>query len=166
MDTFSLVVSSWSIFSECSMFLGTCWLTDFVKPSATLYFVPTFCNHTFWFVIASCNYLYFTLMCFILPHPWRSAFAFVADESVLRMMWVSSWDSPRISCTCLASASADAIPWYSASAELRLTPLCVRLIVAIVFPSYLSTIPVVLFLVFAQPPQSLSLVAIGSSFAG
>ena len=39
---------------------------------------------------------------------------------------------------------------------------CVLLIVAIVHPAYLSTIPVVLFLVFTQPPQSLSLVAVSS----
>ena len=57
---------------------------------------------------------------------------------------------------------ADTIPWYSASAELRLTLLCVRLTVAIVFPAYPSTIPVVLCLVFTQPPQPLSLVAVSS----
>ena len=39
---------------------------------------------------------------------------------------------------------------------------CVLLNVALVHPAYLSTIPVVLFLVFTQPPQSLSLVAVGS----
>ena len=39
---------------------------------------------------------------------------------------------------------------------------CVLLVVAIVHPAYLSKIPVVLFLVFTQPPQSLSLVAVSS----
>ena len=39
---------------------------------------------------------------------------------------------------------------------------CVLLVVAIAHPAYLSTIPVVLFLVFTQPPQSLSLVAVTS----
>ena len=39
---------------------------------------------------------------------------------------------------------------------------CVLLIVAVVHPAYLSTIPVVLFLVFTQPPQSLPLVAVSS----
>ena len=39
---------------------------------------------------------------------------------------------------------------------------CVLLTVAIVHPAYLSTIPVVLFLVFSQPLQSLSLVAVSS----
>ena len=62
-----------------------------------------FRNHTSRFVKASCKYLYLTLMCFILSHPRRSAFAL----SVSRMMCVSSWYSPRISCTCFASASAD-----------------------------------------------------------
>ena len=40
---------------------------------------PPFRNHTSWFVIASCKYMYLTLMCFILPHPGRSAFALAAD---------------------------------------------------------------------------------------
>ena len=39
---------------------------------------------------------------------------------------------------------------------------CVLLIVVIVHPAYLSTIPVVLFLVFTQLPQLLSLVAVSS----
>ena len=39
---------------------------------------------------------------------------------------------------------------------------CVLLVVAIVHPAYLSTIPVVLFPVFTQPPQSLSHVAVSS----
>ena len=41
---------------------------------------------------------------------------------------------------------------------------CVRLIVAIVLLAYLSTIPVVFFLVFTQPPQSLSLMAVSSLY--
>ena len=39
---------------------------------------------------------------------------------------------------------------------------CVLLIVAVVHLAYLSTIPVVLFLVFTQTPHSLSLVAVSS----
>ena len=107
MDKCSLLVSNSSIFSVVNMFLSTCWFTVFVKPSATLFFVPTFRNQTSWFVIAYCKYLFFALMCFIFPHPGRSAFALAADESVSRMMWVSSWYSLRISWIFFASASAD-----------------------------------------------------------
>ena len=45
--------------------------------------------------------------------------------------------------------------YYSGSAELKLTLLCVRLIVAVVLPAYMSTIQVVLRLIFARPVQSL-----------
>ena len=135
------VLTQWLCQTVCNIVLRT----DFPKP--------------FW--IASCKLQNLTLMCFSCPHPRRSASALAADESVSRMMCIL-WYSPRTSCTCFASASADTIPLYSASAELRLTLPRVRLIVDIVLLAYLSTIPVVLLLVITQSHQSLSHVAVSS----
>ena len=162
-DTFSCWCSVSSNCSAVSVFCSTCRLADFAKPSAPLFSVPPFRNHTSCLVTESCKHLYLTLMCFIHPRPGRSAFALAADESVSGLMCVSSWYSPRIYCNCFASVSADTtVQQYWDSAELRLTLLCVRLVVAIVLQAYLGTIPVVLRLVFAQPPESLSLVAVRS----
>ena len=74
-------------------------------------------------------------MRFILPRPGRSALA--ADESVSRDV-----HGQFLELVLLLPARIQLQP------ELRLTFLCVRLIVAIVFPSFLSTMRVVLFLAF------------------
>ena len=87
-------------------------------------------------------------------HPERSALVFAADDSVSRMMYASSWYLFISACTRFASASANTIAWYSASAELKLTLPSVRLSVAIVLPASRSTLPVVLCVLLTQPRQS------------